>query len=68
MVAELLNALAPAHITLENQPLACACGSADIVAVAPGTEDEVRMGMVVKRGVTPRAYCPVCWVREFTRG
>lgn len=48
------------------RPLECvACGSVDILALCPGTEDERLLGIVVRRGVAVRAWCPVHWHERF---
>lgn len=47
-------------------PLACACGSADLIAIAPGQDDEacdlLGTRMVTKRGVDLRCWCEACWI------
>jgi hypothetical protein len=53
-----------------GSPMACAvCGSDEVMAVAPGSEDEtlagvtgaVRDRVVVTRGVAAKTWCAACW-------
>ena len=51
---------------LEVGPLiCCACGSANLVAIAPGVDDDVvdLLGerMVVARGMAVRGWCEACY-------
>ena len=50
---------APAAIRLAE--LRCACGSADLIAVAPGGDPETVAGIVVDRGELVRCWCVACW-------
>ncbi len=53
--------------------LACGCGSWDILALQPGTEDETLDDLVgplgravtVARGQAIRAWCETCWAARF---
>jgi len=52
-------------IFLNDRPLACACGSLDLMSVEPGGDDEVLLGMAVTRGRKARGWCAACWIRKF---
>ena len=42
-------------------PLLCRCGSGELLAVAPGYEDErSEIGTLVARGVAARGWCSGC--------
>jgi len=45
--------------------LACACGSTALLAIQPGTDDDVLMGFVLKRGERVQCWCEACWERRF---
>ena len=53
-------------------PFRCACGSDDIVSVAPGNEEDsyelLGTRIVLHTGKAPVAWCAVCWpvTRETT--
>ena len=47
-------------------PMACVvCGSSEIAAVAPGSEDKITHAdagrFMVSRGTAARAWCAACW-------
>lgn len=37
------------------------CGAADIIAVAPGLEDQATAGFTYQRGQDVRGWCAECW-------
>lgn len=48
---------------MSGAPLRCTvCGAADVLAAAPGQEDEIAPGgIVIRRGVPVQAWCRACW-------
>lgn len=46
-------------------PLLCACGSPDLISVAPGQEGEeielLGTRIVMRAGVAAQAWCLACW-------
>lgn len=53
--------LPPSPIVSFNK-LHCACGSAELIAVAPGQQGERAPGGVMIRKPKPdRAWCAACW-------
>jgi hypothetical protein len=46
--------------------LRCRCGSAEIMAIAPGTDDPMVFDLFREnRGEPGRAWCAACWSKEF---